>query len=94
MLARHVADATNGYGRESLARFASMALRDGGRVYLEVWTGGGASPARLQPVDLAQMRRRLERHGGHVVRTEQLEEHEADVSPDRAVAVGRLVAQW
>jgi SAM-dependent methyltransferase len=94
MLARHVADATNGFGRESLARFASMALRDGGRLYLEVWTGGGAPPPRLLAVDLTQMTRRLERHGGRVVRTEELEEREADVSPDRAVAVGRLVAQW
>jgi hypothetical protein len=71
-----------------------MALRDGGRLYLEVWTGGGAPPPRLLAVDLTQMRRRLERHGGRVVRTEELEEREADVSPDRAMAVGRLVAQW
>ncbi|RLV50845.1 methyltransferase domain-containing protein [Nocardioides mangrovicus] len=38
LLARHVADETTRFGRESLWRFASMALREGGSLYVE----GGA----------------------------------------------------
>ncbi|GAA4371631.1 class I SAM-dependent methyltransferase [Nocardioides caricicola] len=42
VLARHVVDATSGLGRESLARLCSMALRDGGQLLAEFYTGTDA----------------------------------------------------
>ncbi len=36
VLARHVLDATSGFGRESVARLCSMALRDGGRLLADL----------------------------------------------------------
>jgi hypothetical protein len=90
MLARHVADATTEFGRESLARFASMALRGGGRLYLDVWTGGGRVPERLRPVPLDRVARTLTEQGARIlVKRER---------PPRAgsgrSARGRLVVQW
>lgn len=48
VLARHVLDATSGFGRESLARLCSMALRQGGRLLadLHVADGGAGQEGR------------------------------------------------
>ena len=48
VVARHLADATTRFGRDSLWRFASMALRDGGRLYAEYWVEGGDERAVLR----------------------------------------------
>jgi hypothetical protein len=90
MLARHVADATNDFGRESLARFASMSLRDGGRLYLDVYTGGGRTPDRLRPVALERVARLLTEQGARILVTR---ERPARVGSQRS-SRGRLVAQW
>ena len=90
MLARHVADATNRFGRESLARFASMSLRGGGRLFLDVWTGGGRTPDRLQPVALDEVARSLTAQGARILVTR---ERPARAGSQRS-SRGRLVAQW
>lgn len=89
MLARHLADATGAFGRTNLARFASMALRGGGRLYAEVWTGEGDPPDRLRPVALEDLVRQIEGQGGIIVRTQEF-----DVGERRRRSIGRLVAQW
>ena len=71
MIARHTADATNRFGRESLARFASMALRGGGRLYLDVWTGAGQTPDRLKAVPLDQVARELTAQGARILVTRE-----------------------
>jgi hypothetical protein len=89
LVARHLADATNRFGRDSLWRFASMALRDGGRLYLDVWTGGGEGGSRERAVPLDRVVEELGRHGAAIVQTR---EFEAPGQPGRGI--GRLVAQW
>ncbi len=90
MIARHVADATNDFGQESLARFASMSLRGGGRLYLDVWTGAGRTPERLRPVPLDRVARLLVEQGARILVTR---ERPARVGSQRS-SRGRLVAQW
>ena len=63
MIARHTADATNRFGRQALARFASMSLRGGGRLFLDVWTGPGRTPDRLKPVPIDEVARDAQRAG-------------------------------
>lgn len=77
ILARHIADATNRVGRAHLWRFASMALRGGGRLYLEVLTPGepaaGAEPSDfetrnyLRPVSPELIVAELEATGATIV---------------------------
>ena len=90
MIARHTADATNRFGRESLARFASMALRGGGRLYLDVWTGSGHTPDRLHAVPLDQVARELTGQGARILVTRERPARQGSHRSSR----GRLVAQW
>ncbi len=90
MLARHVADATDRFGREALARFASMSLRGGGRLFLDVWTGGGVVPDRLHAVPLERVARSLVEQGARILSTN---ERPARAGSQRS-SRGRLVAQW
>jgi SAM-dependent methyltransferase len=89
MLARHVFDATNKVGRDSLARLASVALRGGGRLYADVWTGEGEADHGLHPLALERLVEVVERHGGVVVSAERLEP-----GAERPAGIGRLVAEW
>lgn len=93
VVARHVLDATDEFGRQSLGRFASMALRGGGRLYAEFWTGDGKPDADLMLTPLAPERveRLVHRHGGRIVSLGGLE---TGTSDERPFAVGRLVAEW
>jgi hypothetical protein len=90
MIAHHTADATNSFGRASLARFASMALRGGGRLYLDVFTGG-RPPEKLRPVSLERLAREMERQGARILVTR--ERPVRSDGPHRS-SRGRLVAQW
>jgi hypothetical protein len=90
MIARHVADATNGFGRDSLARFAAMALRGGGRLFVDVWAGPGRTPERLHPVPVHEVARVLEGQGARILMTK---ERPAKLGSQRS-SRGRLVAQW
>lgn len=92
VLAHHVADATNGFGRDSLARFSSMALRGGGRLFLDVWTGEGQAPLKLRPVRLDAMAAQLEAQGATIIRRRELAPGAA--GPRSRISIGRLVAQW
>jgi len=91
MLARHTVDATNRFGRDSLARFASMALRGGGRLYLDVWTGQGRVPGRLRPVGLDEVARLMTERGARILLTR---ERQVGVGGHPRSSRGRLVAQW
>lgn len=88
LMARHVAESTYRYGRLALWRLARMALRHGGRLYVETWTGRGPAPytARAVPADLA--RAELRDAGARVV-----EEQELPPDADGRVYV-RLVAEF
>jgi SAM-dependent methyltransferase len=89
VVARHLADATTRFGRDSLWRFASMVLRDGGRFYTEYWVGGGEARTFLRPVDQSTVRQGLIRHGADIVHEETFD---APGEPGRRI--GRTVAQW
>lgn len=89
MLAHHVFDATNRVGRDALARFASVALRGGGRLYADVWTGEGDADFGLRPLAVERLVEIVERHGGVVVSTTSLAP-----GAERPRGIGRLVAEW
>ncbi|MCX6401960.1 MAG: hypothetical protein NTX33_18760 [Propionibacteriales bacterium] len=89
ILARHVFDATNKVGRDALGRFAAVALRGGGRLYADVWTGGGDPAFGLRPLSLERLVEVVESHGGTVISTMHY-----DVGAERPRAIGRLVAEW
>lgn len=93
-MARHVLDATDEFGRQSLGRFASMALRGGGRLYVEFWTGRGTpDPAlMLTPLAVERVERLIAAHGGTILSVEDLDPEAGN--DDRPFSVGRLVAQW
>ncbi len=91
VLANHVLEATPAFGRDSLVRFASMALRDGGRLYADFWCGGGEpgeTPA--WPVRLEEVTALLRRAGAHML---QADEFDDDAAP-LGRRTGRVVAQW
>lgn len=92
LLALNVADATNDRGRELLALFASMTLRGGGRLYAEVWTGGGRRPERLEPVDLDGLAALFAQRGAKIIRKVELPAKRR--RKGRSHSIGRLVAQW
>jgi SAM-dependent methyltransferase len=89
VVARHLADATTRFGRDSLWRFASMALRDGGRLYTEYWIEGGEDRALLRRVRASTVRAELIGHGADIVHEETFD---APGEPGRRI--GRTVAQW
>ncbi|MBF4161886.1 class I SAM-dependent methyltransferase [Nocardioides acrostichi] len=97
ILARHLLDATDEFGRQSLGRFASMALRGGGRLYVETWTGRGGGPATkgLVPVRLAAVEKMVARHGGTVLSAEEKRPgKKGEGTGGKGASRGRLVAQW
>ena len=94
MIARHVADATTGFGRESLARFASMALRDGGRLFLDVWSTPGRTPERLRPVAVEEVARLMEEQGARILLTRERPARAGSKAGSQRSSRGRLVAQW
>lgn len=89
ILARHVFDATNKVGRDALGRFASVALRGGGRLYADVWTGGGEPAFGIRPLSLERLVEVVESHGATVISAVHY-----DVGAERPRAIGRLVAEW
>lgn len=88
VIANHVADAVGARTRKSLWRVASMALRQGGRLYLNVWVGGGQSKALVHPVPMRVIERELAA-AGFVVQHQEIVEDQQDSGRQ----VGRLVAQ-
>jgi SAM-dependent methyltransferase len=99
VLARHVADATDGIGRAHLWRFCEMVLRDGGRLYLEfLMPGVGARFARqnfLRALSPEQVVTELAARGGTVVHREEIKPNKqptARESDGRRIC--RMVVQW
>jgi hypothetical protein len=93
VLARHVLDATSGVGRESFARFCSMAMRGGGgRLLADLHVApedeDGPEPLEwtVGRVDLAALTRLLERAGATRVEVTRLER--------RRRPTVRLVGEW
>jgi hypothetical protein len=105
-LARHVADCTTAFGRESLWRLAEMALRgSGGRLYVEHWVDGGRPRFIGQRrLPTARVVEELEARGARVLHVEERQvddEHDEHDPQDSEGAtgtpgrtIGRLVAQW
>jgi hypothetical protein len=94
MIARHVADATGSFGRESLARFASMALRGGGRLLLDVWSTPGRTPDRLRPVPVEEVARLMAEQGARILMTRERPARAGSKAGSLRSSRGRLVAQW
>lgn len=103
--ARHVADATDGLGRQRLWRFADMATRGGGDLYLEVLVRRGAGEGRrrdhLRQLALDLVVAEVEARGGRVVHREVLSDPAGDGSPQagpdassRVRRIGRMVVTW
>lgn len=88
LLARHVFDSTNRTGREGLVRFASLALRGGGTLYADVWTGGSRPPFGVRPLAVDRLVELTEQHGGTILSVEAV----AGDGPDNQIR--RMVAQW
>jgi hypothetical protein len=95
VVARHLVDATIPAGRAGVWRMCEMALRGGGRLYLEFWTGQSqrrSASQLLAPVPLDVVVAELEGRGAVIVHREEAQEVGAAGEPGRPVA--RLVAQW
>jgi hypothetical protein len=99
IVARHLVDGTVPAGRAGAWRLCEMALRDGGRLYLEFWTGEGhprSDGELVVPVPVAVVAAELEERGAVIVHREEIPAKGASRGPgrpgDRTLA--RLVAQW
>lgn len=100
LMARHLVDATNDVGRKALWRVSEMALRGGGRLYLDFLSAsqevagvpGVRGEDHLRPLDAGMIERELEERGAVVVHREDLRE---DVAPgESGRPIRRMVAQW
>ncbi|MGN6250616.1 MAG: hypothetical protein ACTHNS_02250 [Marmoricola sp.] len=91
LVANHVLDAMPAFGRAALGRFASMALRDGGRLYADFWTTPVAGDGPTSAVPLAEVRAVLEAAGARV--ESAVEDERQDQSGSSRMA-GRVVARW
>jgi hypothetical protein len=99
VVARHLVDATVAAGRAGAWRLCEMALRDGGRLYLEFWTGEGERRREgqlLAPVPADLVAAELEDRGAVIVHREQatVEATSGETGPTAERTVARLVAQW
>ena len=95
VVARHLADATVAPGRAGAWRLCEMALREGGRLYLEFWahgTGRRDEGQLLAAVPTATVVAELEQRGAVIVSREETQVESAEGKPARTRA--RLVAQW
>ncbi len=96
--ARNIAEATDRVGRGHLWRLCEMALRGGGRLYLEFLVSrrrDGDPFARrehLRPLPLRQVVAELEARGATVLHRR----HAHESGPDATVGhrIGRLVVEW
>lgn len=99
IVARHLVDATVAAGRHGAWRLCEMALRDGGRLYLEFAAGHGArrhDGQLLAAVPVDTVVAELEGRGAVIVHREETEvqgDGEDAGRPARRT-VARLVAQW
>lgn len=92
IMARHVLDATTATGRDNFGRFASIALRGGGRLYADVWLDGPPPLFGLRRTSIDQVVCAVEAGGGTVVSTATVP-GDADLG-GADVSVGRVIAEW
>jgi hypothetical protein len=95
MLARHVPEATDEVGRESLLRLAKMVTRGSGRLYLQMRTSDSqARGAGLPPPALHRFRSQVESLGG-TLEEHDLDQYERPVEGRKAPApISRWVVTW
>jgi hypothetical protein len=98
IVANHLADSTVAAGRLGAWRLCEMALRDGGRLYVEFWAGesGRRDEGQLvAPVPTGLVVAELEQRGAVIVHREeqQVETSGRDGRPGQRTTA-RLVAQW
>jgi SAM-dependent methyltransferase len=96
VVARHLVDALTPPARDNAWRLCDMALRDGGRLYLEFRTGAAAPRAEgdlLAPVAVETVTAELAAHGAVIVHREDTLETRAN-GGDPGRPVSRLVAEW
>ena len=104
MMARHVLDSTAPVGREHLWRLASMLLRGGDRLYLDVVSDlrvrSAYGPSLLRPVDAGELAAQAAHRGGRVLRQERVAGEAVDLGygPEKYVEdaweVTRMVVEF
>lgn len=95
VVARHLVDALIPPARDAAWRLCDMALRDGGRLYLEFCSGDPEPRGDgdlLAPVPVETVAAELAAHGAVIVHREDT--HETRASGERGRPVSRLVAEW
>jgi hypothetical protein len=96
IVARHLVDALTPPARDNAWRLCDMAMRDGGRLYLEFRTGPSMPRGEgdlLAPVAVETVSAELAAHGAVIVHREDTHETRASGGePGRPVS--RLVAEW
>lgn len=95
IMARHLVDATVPAGRAGAWRLCEMALRDGGRLYLDFWSGEGQRRHEgqlLAAVPMDVVAAELEERGAVIVHREETLVERAPEKHGRPLA--RMVAQW
>lgn len=94
IVARHLLDAESEVAREATFRLSELALREGGRLYLEFLSGGPGPRGKdmLKPLPVEDVVAGLTAHGAVIVHREELQEQTPSGESGRPVT--RLVAQW
>lgn len=93
LLARHAFDVLGANAQDRLARLCSMALRDGGQLFAQVWTGDGKQPYPIaRPMPLDGLTALLERQGADIVSAS--EQPVAAGASGPRYSWGTVVAQW
>lgn len=91
IVARHLIDATAPAARKAAWRLCDIALRGGGSLYLEFYTGGDREEL-VRPISAKRVIDELAAYGAVIVHREDLTEETASGEPGRPTT--RLVAQW
>ena len=98
VVANHLADATVASGRAGAWRLCEMALRDGGRLYVEFWSGAPGERDESQlvaPVPADVVVAELEERGAVIVHREEKQvETSSRTGRTTRRTTARLVAQW
>lgn len=95
IMARHLIDAQSNVAREATWRLCEMALRQGGRLYLEFVSAGAREvigDPLLTPFPAARAEAALTVHGAVIVHREDRIEKTKSGEPGRTTT--RMVAQW
>ncbi|MDQ6686937.1 MAG: class I SAM-dependent methyltransferase [Actinomycetota bacterium] len=95
ILCRHLVDATDARGRDSVWRLCDMALRDGGELYLQFLRGrpgGRRTRDFLSRLSADRVVKDLQARGATIVQRE--DDFEVRPNGDRGRAIGRVVARW